>query len=83
MEEKDKTHVLKIEIYGTKFRLKLDVDYESGINIVRQASEQLEPLKWTRHPSVQGVIHHMDHYADLYNEGAVILTNKNHPESKN
>jgi len=81
--EQEKTHILKLEIYGTKYKFEFEVSHEIGIDLARQASKELEPLKWTRHSSCQGVIHHMDHYADIYNEGAVILTNKDHIENKN
>ncbi len=28
---------------------------------------------WTRHKTVDGPIHHLDTYADLYNEGAILI----------
>ena len=82
MEEKEKNYILKLEVYGNKFKVEFEVSFEVGIELAYQASKQLEPLNWTRHSSVGGVIHHMDHYADLYNEGVVMLTNKEHIENR-
>lgn len=67
-------YILKIEVYGdTGIRLVIPVTWEVGILQVLEISKQLEGKRWTRHPSVFGVVNHCDLYADLYNEGSVML----------
>lgn len=49
-------------------------NYKKALAIAKLLSELL-PLvgNWTRHSACAGVIHHMDSYSDLFNEGAIIL----------
>lgn len=52
-------------------------DYAHGLKLATLLSNLL-PIagKWTRHDSCQGVVHHFDYYADLFNEGSIILKKK-------
>jgi len=68
-------YTIEIEIYGDKpTRLTIPTTWEVGIKQVSEISEQFSKKNWTRHSTVGGPISHLDHYADLYNEGSVILT---------
>jgi hypothetical protein len=70
-------YVLKIETYGdNSIRLELPVNWEVGIEQAFQISKQFESKRWTRHSSVGGPINGCGLYADLYNEGSVMLITK-------
>lgn len=76
-------YILKIETYGDNgLKLLLPVTWEVGIVQAMELSKQLKSKNWTRCSSVGGVVNHCDVYADIYNEGSIMLTKKDNEEFK-
>lgn len=67
---------ITVVIYGpSKIELSTTVnDWPTAIHIAKDYSASAFVQKWTRHSNVTGLIHHMDHYADLFNEGSIVLS---------
>ena len=66
-------YYLRIQTYGEKgIEILLPCTYEVGIKQAYAFSEKYSK-HWTRHSSCNSATHHMDYYADMYNEGIVEL----------
>ena len=70
-------YILRYEQYeqyksSTGVNWEVELDWDSGIRICRQLTEQHDD-RWTRHPSVVGPSRPTGQYWDLYNEGNIIL----------
>jgi hypothetical protein len=75
----ENTHILKYDHYGV-IRWQIETTWEKSIDMCRQLTKQFEN-KFTRHSSCTSAVSHMDHYFDLYNEIAIMLTRKELVES--
>lgn len=50
--------------------------WSKAIAYAEGASAVMETFNFTRGPGTDGVIRHMDHYGDLFNEGSVMIYGK-------
>ena len=69
--EEEIEYILRFDDYKN-ISWELMVYWPTGIDICLQLTERFEN-KWTRHPSIKGPSRPYGQYWDLYNEGAIIL----------
>lgn len=69
----EKQYILTVKVDGKPDVITIG-PWDRMIHSARSISAFIAQLgEWTRHNAITGVISHLDYYADLYNEGSVVL----------